>query len=345
MKRYVTRIIALASAALMLAASFLPALAAPGDPTPIDVFSRLGAIEAWAHTTGEGVIVAVIDSGVALQHPELQGRASLNAAEQAGIPGYDDDGNSFPDDLLGWDFVAGNAIPMVVAGLPSAGNGLDDDGDSRIDNGVAHGTEAAGLIAGRTTGIAPGAKILPIRILDDEGNGSLVNLVRAIDYARLRDAQVIYIGVGFPEDDTAVSEAVARATAAGSLVVAPAGNSESVLFPAAMPPALSAGATQDGLPAPYSAWGAGVDMAAPGTRLLASHITAVTGELGYARVTGTSFSAAIVAGAAALLRSAVPDLTPEQTARVLIAFADPIPGGDNIGLLNIGRAIRLATGG
>ncbi|MSQ61424.1 MAG: hypothetical protein EXR43_02440 [Dehalococcoidia bacterium] len=344
MQRYAICLTALAAATLMVAASLVPTRAAPGDPIPIDVFSRLGAIEAWAHSTGEGVIVAVIDSGVALQHPDLQGSAALNATEAAGISGRDDDGNSFPDDLLGWDFIAGNAIPLVAAGLPSVGNGLDDDGDGQVDNGVAHGTEAAGLIAGRTTGIAPGAKILPIRILDDEGNGSLINLVAAIDYARQRGARVIYIGVGFPENDTAVSEAVARATAAGSLIVAPAGNSESVLFPAALPATLSAGATQDGAPAPYSAWGIGVDIAAPGSRLLAPQIAAVTGELGYARVTGTSFSAAIVAGAAALLRSAVPALTPEQTARYLIASADPIPGGGDIGLLNIGRAVRLASG-
>lgn len=341
-----------AIAPLVAAAWLLPAAADPAgdlatrdDLAPIQVFDRIGAIEAWPHGRGAGIVVAVVDSGVAMQHPELNGRVAINVAEAAGVAGVDDDNNGYVDDLLGWDFIDGDNIPWVIANDPAAGNGRDDDGDGRVDGGVSHGTYAAGIIAGQNTGVASESRILPVRVVDDEGAGSPALLAAGIDYARKRGAVVIYVGVGFPQDDTNVRAAIDRAMAAGALVVAPVGNNTiDIRYPAAYGPVLAVGSFDDGRPAPYSAWGAAVDIAAPGTRLYAPRVAPVSGELGYARVTGTSYSAALVAGAAALLRGAAPTLTAEATAQYLISAADPLPLGDGVGALSIGRAVRLALG-
>jgi subtilisin family serine protease len=347
MRKLISGAIALSlllSANLTLTASAEDELTASADRSPIDLLQEVGALSAWPYSTGAGVTVAVLDGGVGLYHPDLADRAAANTREATGLQGFDDDGNGFVDDILGWDFIDGDGMPWLFPGDPAAGNGFDDDGDGRTDGGVSHGSYAAGLIAGRTMGVAPRATILPVRVVDDEGTGSPLALASGIDYARQRGASVIYVGVGLPEEDELVRAAVKRATAAGALVIAPAGNSTGVLFPAAYDETVAVTTGDvDAAPPDYGDGWAKVDIAAPGQRLYAPRIAALTAEPGYARVSGTSYSAALVAGAAALVRSAAPSLSANATASVLIAGAEPQADGGPA-RLDAGGAVRLALG-
>src|SRR5262249_39786115 len=137
---------------------------------------------------GQGVKVAIIDSGVDISHPQLSANIAINAGE-TGIDGngkdrrtngVDDDGNGFVDDVTGYDFVH------------QSGQMIDDDG---------HGTHVAGIIAAAHTakdirtdvmqGIAPSAKILPLKFLGNDGSGYLSDAMRAVDYAVKAGAKVV----------------------------------------------------------------------------------------------------------------------------------------------------------
>jgi membrane-anchored mycosin MYCP len=308
----------LAAAVLVAAAAIgLPATAAAappvgacrGDPDPGGaVVTQLP----WAqqlldlnrtspHSTGAGVTVAVVDSGVDADHPQLQGKV-----------------------LPGADF-------FLVGDLP--GN----------FDCISHGTAGASIIAASPVagvgfrGVAPDARILPVRIADreltDAGAVASLNPVIVADgirYAADSGAKVINLSMSGYGDFPAVREAVAYAQSRDALVVAAVGNQdtegsipEAPSFPASYDGVIGVGGiTIDGVRAEGSQVGPYVDLMAPGEAVLAASRVA-----GHQYASGTSFAAPFVSGVAALVRAAYPHLTAPQVAERLLATADPAPGG------------------
>jgi len=261
----------------------------------------LGAERAWPFSTGAGVLVAVVDSGVDNDHPQLAEPGKV-------LPGY--------DFIRHWPYADFDCI--------------------------SHGTAVASIIAADTEssvgfhGIAPGARILPLRVSeaepDDNGTGAAVNpkvFARAIRYAADQGARVINLSVVMYQDVPAVRAAVRYAQAKGALLVAAAGNQhqntghDATPYPAAYPGVIGVGAiTIDGSRLPQSQVGSYVDLVAPGGGVLAA-----TREHGYVYWDGTSFATPFVSGTAALIRAEYPKLSPAQVASRLLATADPAPGG------------------
>jgi subtilisin family serine protease len=246
--------------------------------------------EAWDVTTGDpAVTVAIVDSGVALSHPDLAPNAWANAGETGGgreSNGIDDDRNGYVDDTRGWDWV-------------------DSDADPADANG--HGTHVAGTVAARgdngtgVSGVAWRSGLMALRALDAIGNGSVADAIEAYAYAGGEGARVLNASFGGPAFSRAEYDAI-RAIP-GVLFVAAAGNeglNNDIVaqYPCnyELPNVVCVAATgqQDAL-ATFSNYGSRtVDLAAPGNRILS------TWPSGYAYSSGTSMAAPHVAGAAAL---------------------------------------------
>lgn len=285
----------------------LPA-ASPNDPGyPYQGWlDTIAARQAWAVSTGDRITVAVIDSGVDLHHPDLQGRLRAD--------GYNfGDGNASPQDALGHG--------TFVAGLIAAhcGNGLDG------------------------CGLAPMAKILPIKINPGYLNDfKASSVVQAIDYALARGARVLNLSLSIAEESKAVSDTIQRAIDAGAIVVVAAGNNDpqrKVKFPATVPGVIAvAGTSLDG----KSLWegsslGPEVAVAAPATGGVYS--TLIGGGFG-AGSSGTSYSAPIVAAAAADMLALDGGLSGDRMRELLKKTAHPLSGGSGaFGTLDAGAAL------
>jgi len=238
-------------------------------------------------TVGAGVTIAILDTGLDRSHPDLAG-ATIG-------PGID---------LIGGGDVAHDGA-----------NGRDDNGDGFIDEGWGHGTAVAGLIHL----VAPGARLLPVRILDDECLCTAFDLAKGIVEAVDAGAQILNVSLGAREESKAVEVALRYAEQAEVVVIASAGNAPESLegegelaFPAAEDESVAVSAVDPWLVAP--AWTVADDdvtLSAPGVDLL----TAYRG--GYARVSGTSFSTAFVSAAAAAALAIRPDLSPKELVELL----------------------------
>lgn len=256
--------------------------------------------DAWDITTGsKSILVAVIDTGVDYNHPDLADNIYTNPKE---IPGnkIDDDKNGYVDDVHGYDFA-------------------NNDGDPMDGNG--HGTHCAGTIGAvgnnmlGVAGINWHVTILPVKFLGDDGSGSTTNAIKAIDYAVQSGAKVLSNSWGALLAYSApLLKAIKRAEAAGVTFVAAAGNdginnekyptypasydASNIISVAAIDPAT-------GLLASFSNYGSkSVDIAAPGVNILSTYPNS-----GYAFMSGTSMATPHVAGALALMLSLKPDLT------------------------------------
>ncbi|MHA1206338.1 MAG: S8 family serine peptidase [Candidatus Hodarchaeales archaeon] len=194
--------------------------------TTLEIYWNLqdvGIPEAWEYTNGSpDIIVAIIDSGVDVNHPDLMNASWINPGE---IPsnGWDDDQNGYIDDIKGWDFCGENQ------------NEDNDPSPPPSTPASKHGTFIAGLIAGDDdndlfVGVAPNIKIMSLRFLRSDLSfwaSDWPNLVKAIDYAVDNGAQIINISMqayGIPPDY--VYEAIQRAYAAGVILVSVTGNNE-----------------------------------------------------------------------------------------------------------------------
>lgn len=258
---------------------------------------------AWPYSNGAGVTVAVIDSGVDADHPQLRRPGKV---------------------LPGRDF-------FLVGKLP--GN----------YDCVSHGTGVASIIAADAAGgigfrgVAPGARILPVRVTDretgDSGTTRVIDpnvLARGIVYAVDQGAKVINLSMSGDQDQAPVRKAVAYAVRKDVVVVAAVGNSQQQTgsgalpsYPASYPGVLGVGAVDiAGARVNGSQTGRYVDLMAPGDGVLAA-----TRRTGHAYVTGTSFATPFVAASAALVRSAWPKLTAQQVIQRLMATATPARGG------------------
>lgn len=210
-------------------------------------------------TGTSGVIVAVLDTGVAYENNGLSKQASdlatmhvwTNVGEIDG-DGVDNDGNGFIDDVHGWNFINDNGHP-------------DDD------NG--HGTHVTDTIAGGINnsvgiaGIAPSVTILPIKVLDSTGTGTTATIANGIRYAMANGANIINLSLGGTQDDPLLASAIHDAEAAGIVVIAAAGNDggSTLNFPARYNGVVSVGAVQyDESRTSYSNYGPGLTVMAPG---------------------------------------------------------------------------------
>jgi serine protease len=194
--------------------------------------------KAWPKATGKGVIVAVIDTGVAYRDRGKKFKRVPDLASTAFVPGY--------------DFVNDHAYP------------LDDHG---------HGTHVAGTIAQSThngigvAGVAYKARIMPLKVLSSRGFGSVADIADAVRFAADNGAKVINMSLGASRSSTVLARAVTYAYKKGVVVVCAAGNNGrgQVSFPAAYPEAIAVAATQyDRTTTFYSNWGKEIDVAAPG---------------------------------------------------------------------------------
>lgn len=323
---------------------------------------QISAPAAWDTTTGShDVIVAVLDSGVDPDHPDLVDNLWVNPGEMADN-GKDDDGNGFVDDVHGWDFVRDDNTPEPDAGERAFS-----------EDGVAHGTVISGIVGAvgnngvGVSGVAWSVRIMPVRILDNEGAGESDDARAAIRYAVQNGADVINLSFTGYDVDTEFERAVNEAYVAGIPVVAAVGNysdtgldlNETPVYPACFAGekadwVIGVAATDEhDAKAGFSNYGSDcVEIAAPGTDVFnvmyenddwAEFDRAYDG--GWA---GTSVSAPIVTGAIALLKSAYPSLGPSLVRTILQLSADPIrdrtveAGALGTGRLNVARALEIA---
>jgi subtilisin family serine protease len=275
---------ALAALVALPVFSASPALAYSSQEWQLDY---LKATQAWTMSQGSGVTVAIIDSGCQ-PIPDLSGQL-----------------------VSGADFSTGSS---------SIGNGETDQSPD------GHGTNMAVDVAGNgtdVTGLAPQAKILPVRVTDGTGY-TTAEMVAAIQYAITQHVGVINISLGGSADDPTVDSALTQAMSANIVVVGASGNesASSVDYPAAAQGVVAVGATdQNGALWPQSNTGAQVALVAPGVNIYADDNNNQQGTS-----SGTSNSAAFVSAAAALVRSEHPSWTAGQVIRDLISTADPGSG-------------------
>jgi len=326
-----------------------PARAAPVPPPNDPNFPKQWNLpliqipEAWSVSRGEGVTVAVLDSGVAYEDFGPYGQAPDLAGTRF-VPGR--------------DFVDGDDHP-------------NDDVDEATLNRPAHGTHSAGIIAATTdnglgqAAVAPGAAIMPVRVLGPGGEGSDEQIAAGITFAVDHGAQVLNMSFDSPTDRPMTRAAVAYAASKGVTMVAAVGNSgrAPVGFPAAYPEVIAVGAVRaDKARTGYSALGApgDVDLMAPGGDLsvdqngdgepdgiLANTMVYGTRSFGDVPVQGTSAAAPHVSGVAALLIGSGLATTPAAVRRALeVSALDVGPPGPDIfsgaGLVQARAALTAA---
>ena len=282
--------------------------------------ARIGSKKAWEVSSGSShVVTAVLDTGVDYFHPELHDAMLRNTKE---IPnnGIDDDHNGLVDDDYGFDFVGNDGDPMDETSFFNPGEG----------------THSAALIAGKNdndfggSGIAPGSKILAVRVLDSEGTGTVAGAVRGIDYAIERGAKIIVAGWTSnitKAESLPIEDAVKRAEAAGVVVVIAAGNDGRSndgrsIFPVntLFSNVISVASTNQLDQKPiWSNYGENsVDLSAPG-----ENIYSALPDGNFGRVSGSSMSASIVAGVAALIRSKN-DFSPAEVRSIIQLSGTPV---------------------
>jgi len=324
---------------------FSPFLSVQAGLTPNDPYylrqwylPRIEADSAWTKIKETpDIVIAVIDSGVDINNPDLKNNIWSNAKEIPGN-GLDDDHNGFIDDVNGWDFV--NNVPDPSPKF--------DDGWTEA--GISHGTMVAGIIGAEgnndigVTGVTWKSKIMPLRVLNDKGEGRIGAVVRAIDYAVANGADIINLSFVTYNYSEALQEAIARAYRAGVIIVAAAGNDEttgegrntskSPIYPACMDGANGENmvigvAATDALDqkASFSSYGFNcIDLTAPGISFF-NTITyggnpqaADKNYDGY--WSGTSMAAPIVSGVMALVAQVNPDLSRSEIINLVLASAN-----------------------
>ncbi len=302
-------------------------------------------------------VVAIIDTGLDMRHPDLQGQVWTNTRE---VPdnGKDDDHNGYIDDVHGWDYSASNSSPKPEDNDPS-------------DN-FGHGTHIAGTIAAVAgneigiAGIAPQCRIMPLKI----NPWALTSkIARAIIYAADNGADVINMSFGLPYRSLIIESAMAYAHDKGVVLCAASGNSgiEEVNYPAGSPLTMAIGAMNDSdRVTVFSTYGDHVDLCAPGEAILSLRAVGTdmygeppSAEPGvhiidslYYISSGTSMSCPHVVAAAAWLKSKSPGLLPEAVRDILNNAADdivdPYGNGQNLpgfdiysghGRLNLATAV------
>jgi len=268
------------------------------------VLSQINLTATRATHRATAVTVAVLDTGVQANHPSLSARLA---------PGY-------------------NAITPTAA--------PDDLPDGTQNTALGHGTMVAGVIAQ----VAPEARILPIRVLNADGSGSVFNVVRGLRWAIAHGANVINLSFGTPTASRTLEAALQDARKAGVVVVASAGNAgkEQKDYPAGFSNALAVAAVDatDHKTA-YSNYGTHISLSAPGTGITSTYVGG-----GFATWSGTSFATPLVSGAAARLKALNPTWDPSKVGQALTQSARDIndlnpdyTGKLGKGVLNVAGAL------
>lgn len=284
------------------------------DPTTSPLYSQQWGIKAmgidqlWTKPIVNATlpVIAILDTGVDITHPNLKDNIWTNTAEAEGEEGYDDDGDGYVDDLHGWDFI---------------------NNTGKIADYNMHGTHVAGIAAAANNGLGivganPLARIMPVTVMQSDGTGDIATLARGVEYAAAKGATVINMSLGTYADSKVLKNALAKAYQS-SVIVASAGNDGLGIYPACgklvfkpMYPAaysfvLGVQATEQGgglagfsnfdCDGPtYSLMGTdGVnyELSAPGVDIMS---TVPYG--GYKQLNGTSMSAPLVAGGISALQ-------------------------------------------
>ena len=333
------------------------------------------ATSAWDVSTGDtSIVVAVLDSGILRNHPDLggfvpgdAGHIWTNWAEANGVPGVDDDHNGFIDDTWGWDFVS----TPPVGGAPAGEDAFDEDNDP--NDFLGHGTLVAGLIGAITdntigmSGVLWNARLMSVRVgvaINGVAAGAvdLSDAAKGILYAVRNGASVIncsFATVNQADLNAAVDEAIRS----GVTIVMAAGNSSQSHEIADRSDVIAVAATDaNDQVASFSNTGAFVDLSAPGTLLSSTFLVHVSGDsLGErvpayeSGVNGTSFATPLVTGAAALVQARQRELgrhplTPMGVLLRLRETADdisaqnPSASGYGAGRLDLNRAITETSG-
>ncbi|MBU0646806.1 S8 family serine peptidase [Patescibacteria group bacterium] len=305
---------------------------------------KIHAVEAWDQIReSPKVVIAVIDSGVQIDHPDLVSNIWINSKETPNN-GIDEDNNGYIDDINGWDFVNNVADPS-----PKFKSGF-------TEAGIHHGTVVAGIIAGSgnnatgISGVAWDAKIMSLKVLDDKGEGITNGVIKAIDYAVANGADIInlsFVGLSY---SGGLNEVIKRAYTAGLIIVAAAGNEEGnghngLLDASPMYPVCNDGFNGENMvvgvaaldaidqKATFSSHGFKcVDIAAPGVSIYSTIVYSPSNYLNGQSLNsyyggywaGTSVAVPMVSGALALIMSANPSLSREQILEILYSSADDL---------------------
>jgi uncharacterized repeat protein (TIGR01451 family) len=328
----------------------VPSAAATVDPPNDPLFARqwnlpmIQVPDAWAVSRGRGATVAVLDTGVAYEDHE-DGRFSFRK-----LPGF-----SRTRFAPGYDFVDDDAHP--------------NDGLGEAPDRPAHGTHTAAVIAETsdegegTASVAPGATIMPVRVLDWDGNGEVADIAAGIRFAADNGAQVVVMSLA-GSDTGPVAEAVSYAAGKGVILVAPSGNqgAAGLRFPASHPDVISVGAVApDKTHAYYSNYGEGLDLVGPGGDMSkdvtrdgepdgirqGTFVETLDGFC-FCQKEGTSSAAPHVGGVAALLVASGLATTPAQVRQALVTSALDLgdPGPDPVfgaGLVQASDALAAAA--
>lgn len=321
---------------------------------------KIQALDAWDVTEGSpDVLVGILDTGIEWEHPDLRGAFWINPAEDINnngqfdpwpfdevrdgvtgdFDGIDQDGNGFPDDVIGYDFVDQD--------VPNIGDWSGWDPMPEDDQG--HGTTVTGVIAARknnqigVAGIAPGVRIVALRAFDGTGNAQDDDVAAAIVYAADNGVKVLNMSFGDFYRSPLMYDAIRYAADKGVVLVGSSGNDgvSDPHYPSGFSEVMSVGATTDqDFLSPFSTFGSQLSMTAPGTNIYTTAIDA-----GYSSVNGTSFAAPYVAGVAALLCSVHPDWTADEIVAALELSSDDLgePAWDpnfGAGRLNAAAALK-----
>jgi subtilisin family serine protease len=328
--------------------------------------------EAWEVTTGSpSVVVAVIDSGLDLDHPDMAPNVWTNPGEIPGN-GKDDDGNGYLDDVHGWDFYSGANDPSPKP------DGKDHDGNGSPDDEVNHGTLVAGLIGAAlnnwgAVGVCPRVTIMPLKVFPADGGTTMDILVPAVMYALAMHAAVINLSLGVDFYVESFDPVIEAAHQAGVTVVVAGGNSGLELTddpstqqspvcndgpnPATDNWVLGCGATdRNDRKCSFSNYDGSthhhfIDVCAPGQGVYGPGYQDPTWPKFapfFITDSGTSFSSPIVAGIAALLQSQTPGISTAEIVQRIRQSADNIDpanpgfvGKLGAGRANAGRALGL----
>jgi len=284
------------------------------DSTPIQNQDSTRALQLEAAhdlSRGGGTLVAVVDTGVQPDHPTLA--------------------NSL--DVLGYDFVDNDLAPDEET------NGLDDDGDGRVDELYGHGTHIAGIVHL----VAPDARLLPLRVLNSDGRGNNFRTASAIVYAAHRGADAINLSLGTPHQSVLLREVVGEAAQLGVIVVGAAGNlnTDAKQYPAAE--ACAIGVTSVNArdkKSSFANYGDWIGVAAPGENIYSTFPVDR-----YAWWSGTSMATPFVAGQAALLRGVNPQLSLDEVGLLIGGTTDSLDRANPAyrGQLGEGRIDLLAS--